>query len=474
MKKIVLNLLLMIVLGLTVFTPMKVDATYVSASVGYESYIENSGWQTMKYDGDLSGVIESSDVSGFRLFLMDGVADAGISYRAYVQNLGWSNWQSNGSILGNENIASKFTGLQIKLTSFPNSDVHYQVHLKGKGWSSWKKNGVTAGNLTNQIDAIRVKVVEIGVSYRSYVSGIGWNLTRANGETSGNDGKAKNLESVSIKLQHLPIGAKIEYRVHVQDLGWTVWAENGSYTTNTKNKIEAIQIRLLGLQGYSIAYQAEVSGQGWQDWVYDGATAGTTGQNLRLDAYRIKVVKVKEEPVVAILPTPIVDPIPEPTPEPDPEPNTDPATFNFDDQSGSACFYATLAPGESVSIGIIPSGVTNVYIELQSEVDVDLELYNVGTPESIIVYDDLDSFFNVDDGYPVEGAYSDLYIYYSGWYGDALFDDNDEWISGSQGNETIEIVGTLSEGFEIKAYNWDETNVTTIQVCYDYGYDIPQ
>ena len=42
-----------------------------------------------------------------------------------------------------------------------------------------------------------------------------------------------------------------------------------------------------------IKYQAHVQDIGWQDWVYDGAEAGTTGQNKKVEAIRIKLEGLK-------------------------------------------------------------------------------------------------------------------------------------------------------------------------------------
>ena len=40
----------------------------------------------------------------------------------------------------------------------------------------------------------------------------------------------------------------------------------------------------------SCSYQTHIQNVGWQDWVVDGATAGTTGQSLRVEAVQISLV----------------------------------------------------------------------------------------------------------------------------------------------------------------------------------------
>ncbi len=41
----------------------------------------------------------------------------------------------------------------------------------------------------------------------------------------------------------------------------------------------------------SVRYQAHVEGRGWLGWVRDGVTAGTTGQDLRMEAVKIEIVR---------------------------------------------------------------------------------------------------------------------------------------------------------------------------------------
>jgi uncharacterized protein YjdB len=86
----------------------------------------------------------------------------------------------------------------------------------------------------------------------------------------------------------------VEYRCHVQNLGWKSWTANHDCgTTDQSLRLEAIQVRLAGgsvPQGVGITYRAHVQNIGWQDWVSDGATAGTTGRGLRIEAFDVNLV----------------------------------------------------------------------------------------------------------------------------------------------------------------------------------------
>ncbi len=45
--------------------------------------------------------------------------------------------------------------------------------------------------------------------------------------------------------------------------------------------------KMIPEEKHKIGYKAHVQSDGWQDWKFDGATAGTTGQSKRMEAFRI-------------------------------------------------------------------------------------------------------------------------------------------------------------------------------------------
>ena len=134
-----------------------------------------------------------------------------------------------------------------------------------------------------------------GVQYYSHIQDRGWEgrYSKSNGVTSGIVNKGLKIEAIILQLTGVPEGASIEYQAHVQDIGWENWVKDGAQagTTGQNKKVEAVKIKLTNLPGYSVMYRAYVQGQGWQDWVKDGEEAGTTGKNLRMEAIEIKIVK---------------------------------------------------------------------------------------------------------------------------------------------------------------------------------------
>lgn len=96
-----------------------------------------------------------------------------------------------------------------------------------------------------------------------------------------------NLETQAVSTAVI---TGICYQAHVQNIGWQGTVCNGQTagTTGQNLRIEAIKIFLQGAPaGVGICYQAHVQNIGWQSTVCNGQEAGTTGQNLRIEAIKI-------------------------------------------------------------------------------------------------------------------------------------------------------------------------------------------
>ena len=92
----------------------------------------------------------------------------------------------------------------------------------------------------------------------------------------------------------IPTIAAVAYRGHVQDIGWMDYVKNGAScgTSGRSLRVEAIRIRLLDENGKrveGVSYQAHVQDIGWQEWKNDDAPCGTSGQSKRVEAIRIKL-----------------------------------------------------------------------------------------------------------------------------------------------------------------------------------------
>ena len=100
--------------------------------------------------------------------------------------------------------------------------------------------------------------------------------------------ETENTESIS-KAEDI----SVLYSSHVQDYGWeNNWKTNGeqSGTTGQNKKNEAIKIKLKNApNNVKIQYQANVQDDGWQEWKEEGEIAGTTGKNKRMEAIKIQL-----------------------------------------------------------------------------------------------------------------------------------------------------------------------------------------
>jgi len=86
---------------------------------------------------------------------------------------------------------------------------------------------------------------------------------------------------------------KVAYQAHVEADAWLGWVSDGTIagSTGEDRRMEAIRIKL-GQDvppGMGVTYQAHVEGIGWTDWVSDGEDAGTTGLYKRLEAIRVRL-----------------------------------------------------------------------------------------------------------------------------------------------------------------------------------------
>lgn len=85
----------------------------------------------------------------------------------------------------------------------------------------------------------------------------------------------------------------VEYRAHVAQLGWLPAVFNGATagTTGQSRRLEAFWVRLHNpLPGMQIRYRVRVADLGWLPWTLDGATAGTVGQSRQAEAFQITLL----------------------------------------------------------------------------------------------------------------------------------------------------------------------------------------
>ena len=112
-------------------------------------------------------------------------------------------------------------------------------------------------------------------------------------EEPAKDETAKKSPAKAAKAAAAPrASVGVTYQAHVQTNGWLGWVSNGATggTTGKSLDMQAIQIKGVNFpSGSGIQYRAQVQTDGWLGWVSNGATAGTTGQSKRLESLQIKL-----------------------------------------------------------------------------------------------------------------------------------------------------------------------------------------
>ena len=100
--------------------------------------------------------------------------------------------------------------------------------------------------------------------------------------------------AVKIRLNQQPFSGDIQYSTHVQTYGWQDFVANGAQagTTGEQKRMEAVKIQLTGemSQKYDIYYRVHSQTYGWLGWAKNGEPAGTSGYAKRLEALEIRIL----------------------------------------------------------------------------------------------------------------------------------------------------------------------------------------
>ena len=135
--------------------------------VGYRTHVQNDGWQSYRYDGDMSGTSgRSLRLEGINIKLGSTGYSGGIKYRTHVQNIGWQSYVSNGAMSGTSGRSLRLEAIQIELTGAvaDHYDIYYRVHAQNIGWMGWAKNGQQAGTAgySYRLEGIQIMLVRRG------------------------------------------------------------------------------------------------------------------------------------------------------------------------------------------------------------------------------------------------------------------------------------------------------------------------
>lgn len=133
---------------------------------------------------------------------------------------------------------------------------------------------------------------DLGLKYESHCQTVGWLKQVHDGQTSGTEGFAKRLEALRIAF---PKDVVADVIAHVQGIGSVyyegVTADAVIGTTGEQRRLEAIRIRVTkrpkSLKNKRLRIQGHVQGVGWTDVVGEDEWCGTIGESRRLEALRM-------------------------------------------------------------------------------------------------------------------------------------------------------------------------------------------
>ena len=245
-----------------------------------------------------------------------------VSYAAHVQRTGWP----DKDVVSGENTQTYagFTGKRLRVEAIracikgdQNLGITYRTYVQRKGWTDWQNDGAAAGTTGQSLraEAIVMKLTgadaeKYDLYYRVHVQSFGWLAWAKNGETAGTTNLSRRVEAFEVALVKKGEAAParsaarnvayltvptVTYQTHVQKYGWSLGeVSNGATggTTGQGLRMEALQIHLGNTTGFTggISYCSHIQRAGWEkEWKADGVMTGTVGKRLRLEAIRIRL-----------------------------------------------------------------------------------------------------------------------------------------------------------------------------------------
>ncbi|MDB6354125.1 N-acetylmuramoyl-L-alanine amidase [Trichococcus sp. K1Tr] len=137
------------------------------------------------------------------------------------------------------------------------------------------------------VDAAGEVSSEIGFNYYALnETGNSVEITKA--EYDQLNGTIQSLASTNLTVS----GPSVVYNTHVQNIGWQADVSNGATagTTGKGLRLEAMRISLSGgSYSGSISYRTHVQNVGWMDLQSDGAVSGSLGKSQRMEAIQIQL-----------------------------------------------------------------------------------------------------------------------------------------------------------------------------------------
>ena len=301
-----------------------------TGSVQVRAHVSQLGWQGWT-SGTAGTTGRGLPVEAVQVRLTGEMAESyDVYYRVHAANIGWMGWARNGQEAGTQGYAYGVEAVQVLLVpkggQAPSSsgsatpeafrrrpvDVSVRTHVSGIGWQGAVRGGATAGTTGRSlpVEALQVGLTDQqlpgSVQVRAHVSNVGWQDWTSG--TAGTTGRSLRMEALQVRLTgEMAASYDVYYRVHAANIGWMGWARDGEEagTQGYAYGVEAVQVLLVEKGGRApsssgsatpeafrrrpvdVSVRAHVSEIGWQGAVRGGATAGTTGRALAVEALQV-------------------------------------------------------------------------------------------------------------------------------------------------------------------------------------------
>lgn len=246
--------------------------------------------------------------TSFSSIAFGGIDAAKVQVRYKRGSADWTDRVAGDADQANANGSVSCIQLKLDSEAAEKYSIVYRVHVADAGWLGWTADGETAGSEKDGavVDDVEIMLVAKDNS-EALTSFLGSQEAKAHVEaddSTGSDSKADTSEgeksegvssaakvnAVALTSTTSQVQASVSYRAHVQNIGWQASVSDGATagTTGKSLRVEALSMSLSGVSG-SIRYRAHVQNVGWQDWQSDGQTSGTTGRSLRVEAVQIEL-----------------------------------------------------------------------------------------------------------------------------------------------------------------------------------------
>ena len=127
----------------------------------YRGHIADKGWLSYVPDSQIAGTVGQGIFLQALQFGMDGEDNYNLSGKVYVDGIGWKEYTNikSDTVLGTTGQNKAIKAVNFKFSDFLGYKLQYRVHLSNKGWQNWVDEGTDAGDKTNNIEAIKFRLV---------------------------------------------------------------------------------------------------------------------------------------------------------------------------------------------------------------------------------------------------------------------------------------------------------------------------